>query len=136
MYRIKQKIISKTQILGFGPILIIILAIILSFLLIHLLSVFGIFLAFAYPIWWLFASRKVPCFFCRIKKDGQRCLTCRQIVHRANILYPKTFYSALANTILLLVISFACMVFVFAESKILFKLGFPPTPKTVSFIIP
>lgn len=136
MYKGKQKIISKLPIPGLGLISIIIFSIVISWLLIHLLGVFGVFLAFAYPIWWLLTPRKTPCFFCRIKKEGQRCFSCRQVVHKANGLNPKTFYSALFNTALILIISFICLAFVFVESKILFKLGFPPTPKTVSFIIP
>ncbi len=128
--------ISGLPIPGLRPVLIIVFSIILSGLLIHLLAIFGVFLAVAYPIWWLLAPEKTPCFFCRIKKEGQQCFACRQVVSKANGLNPKTFYSAFTNAVLILITSFICVAFVFAESKILFKLGFPPTPKTVSFIIP
>jgi len=127
---------SKLLVPGLGPILIVIFSIIISWLLIHLMAVFGAFLTVAYPIWWLLAPEKTPCFFCRIKKEGEQCFSCRQKVSEAEGLNPKTFRSTLANTALVLTISIVCAAFVFAESKILFKLGFPPTPKTVSFIIP
>ncbi len=128
--------VFKLPIPGLGPILIIIFSIVLSWLLIHLLAIFGVLLVVAYPIWWLLAPKKIPCFFCRIKKEGQRCFSCRQIVHKADGLSPKTFHSVFINVALILIISFFCVAFVFAESRILFKLGFPLTPKTVSFIIP
>lgn len=128
--------ISKLPVPGLGPILVVIFSIIISWLLIHLMAVFGVFLAIAYPIWWLLAPEKTPCFFCRIKKEGERCFSCRQKVGETENLNPKTFRSTLANAILILTISIICVAFVFAESKVLFKLGFPPTPKTVSFIIP
>ena len=35
-----------------------------------------------------------------------------------------------------MLVSLICAGFVFVESKVLFKLGFPPTPKSVSFSIP
>lgn len=38
--------------------------------------------------------------------------------------------------VLILAISLMCAGFVFIESRVLFKMGFPPTPKTVSFVIP
>jgi len=126
---------SKSLISNLIPILVVILTIIISWILVHLLAVFGVLLAVAYPIWWFISPHKVLCFFCRIQKEGKRCFACGQEVH-ADSLYPKTFFSALINTVLIVIISFVCVGFVFAESKVLFKLGFPPTPKTVSFIIP
>jgi len=128
--------ISRLLISGLRPILTIVFSIIISWVLIHLLAIFGVLLVVAYPIWWFLTPKKVPCFFCRTKKEGQRCFSCRRAAHKANGLNPKTFYSAFVNAALILIISFVCVAFVFAESKILFKLGFPPTPKTVSFIIP
>jgi len=113
----------------------VILAIVISWFLVHLLAVFGVLLMVAYPIWWFLAPDKVPCFFCRIQKEGRLCFSCGQVVH-ADSLYPKTFLSILINAGLILIVSCICVGFIFLESKILFKLGFPPTPKTVSFIIP
>lgn len=117
-------------------VLIFPLVIVASWLLIHLLAVFGVFLAVAYPLWWLLLPKQTPCFFCRVKKEGQWCFSCRQLVSRTEGLNPRGFRSVFINVALILVISCICFAFVFVESKVLFKLGFPPTSKTVSFIIP
>lgn len=107
-----------------------------SWLLVHLLAFFGLFLAFAYPLWWLFTPHKIPCLLCRVRNEGDYCPLCRQKVVKAEGTYPRSFSSATLNGFLVLVLTLTSFGAVFAESKILFKLGFPPTPKTVSFVIP
>ena len=107
-----------------------------SWILIHLLAILGIFLAFSYPLWYLFAPKQTYCWFCRVKKEGEYCNFCRQPVRKADGISPKSFVSACRNALLLLVFSVLSLGLVFGESKILFKLGFPATPKTVSFVIP
>jgi len=106
----------------------VIFGIAVSWVLIHLLAVFGVFLAFAYPIWWLLIPQKAPDFI-GLVKNGIR-------FPETETTYPRTFGRALVNLGLILIISLFCAGFVFGESRILFKLGFPPTPKTVSFVIP
>src|SRR4030042_3001878 len=93
--------------------------IIVSWLLIHFLAVFGIFLALAYPFWWLLAPQKTLCLFCEIGK-----------------LKECSFAHSLINGGIILVLSLFSFGLVFLEGLILFKMGFPPTPKTVSFVIP
>ncbi len=90
-----------------------------SWVLIHFLAIFGVFLALAYPVWWLLDLKRFPCLWCRIKKEEK----CR-------------FSHSLFDASLVLVFAFLSFGLVFAESKILFKMGFPPTPKTVTFVIP
>lgn len=90
-----------------------------SWLLVHLLAVFGVFLALAYPLWWILESKRFPCLWCRIK-EAKKC----------------TFSHSLLDAGLVLVFTLVSFGLVFGESKILFKMGFPPTPKTVSFVIP
>jgi len=90
-----------------------------SWFLIHLLAVFGAFLALAYPLWWLLNLKRFPCLWCRIKKTKE-C----------------SFSHSLFDAGLILAFTLVSFGLVFGESKILFKMGFPPTPKTVSFIIP
>lgn len=107
-----------------------------SWLLVHLLAFLGIFLAFAYPLWWLFAPRKIPCLLCRVRNEGDYCPLCRKKVVKEQGTYPKSFTSAFLNGFIVLALSLTSFGVVFAESKILFKLGFPPTLKTVSFVIP
>jgi hypothetical protein len=93
--------------------------IIVSWFLIHFLAVFGVFLAFAYPLWWLLAPQRTLCLYCEIKK-----------------LKECSFKHSFINGGIVLAFSLLSFGLVFAESKILFKMGFPPTPKTVSFVIP
>ncbi len=90
-----------------------------SWFLIHLFAIFGVFLALAYPVWWLLDLKRFPCLWCRIKKIA----SCQ-------------FSHSLLDTVLILIFTLFSFGLVFVESRILFKMGFPPTPKTVSFVIP
>ena len=101
----------------------------------HLFAVFGFFLAVAYPIWLLTLPEKTSCFWCRTRKNGEWCPLCRRTVDKSD-LRPSSFQAVFFNVILVLVISGISLGLVFAESKVLKVLGFPPTPKTVSFVIP
>ena len=97
----------------------VVVFILASWFLVHLLAVFGAFLALAYPLWWLLDLKRFPCLWCRIKK-AKEC----------------SFSHSLLDAGLILVFTLVSFGLVFGESKILFKMGFPPTPKTVSFVIP
>lgn len=117
-------------------LILIVPLIIASWLLVHILAVFGIFLAVAYPLWWIFAPNQTVCFLCRAEKDGAKCPFCRQQIIKNQGVSPKSLFSAIFNGVLIFIFSIVSIGVVFGESQLLFKLGFPPTPKTVSFIIP
>lgn len=120
-------------------ILAILLYIIGSWLLVHILAVFGIFIAIAYPLWWFIMPKQTVCLFCRAKVNVNTedyCPLCHRKINKDETIAPKSFRSAVLNGMLILFFSIISMTLVFGESRILFKLGFPPTPKTVSFIIP
>jgi hypothetical protein len=51
-------------------------------------------------------------------------------------LFPKTFKSIFFNSCIILILSIFSIGIVFGESKLLNKVGFPSTPKTVTFVIP
>lgn len=104
---------------GLRLIFKIILFVLSSWVLVHVLAVFGVFLAVAYPLWYFFAPGNIPCILCQIKKSKE-CVVRHAFLNGGIIL-------------LFTVLSFGL---VFAESRILFRMGFPPTPKTVSFVIP
>lgn len=119
--------------------LLIPLFVIGSWLLVHILAVFGIFIAIAYPLWWFIMPKQTVCLFCRAKVNVNTedyCLFCRRKINKNETIAPKSFTSAVLNGALILVFSIISIGLVFGESQLLFKLGFPPTPKTVSFIIP
>lgn len=122
-----------------SPILSLILIIpliIASWILVHLMAIFGVFLGVAYPLWWIFAPSQTACLFCRAEKEGAKCPFCRKDIIKGQGISPKSLSSAVYNGVLILVFSIVSLGVVFGESQLLFKLGFPPTPKTVSFIIP
>lgn len=126
----------NTKLPGLGIILMVIPLIIVSWFLIHILAVFGIFLAFAYPLWWLFAPSQTVCLLCRAKKDGMTCSFCKREIRKNEGVSPSTLSSAVLNGVLILFFSVISAGIVFGESRLLFKLGFPATPKSVSFVIP
>ena len=120
-------------------ILVILLYIVGSWVLIHILAVFGIFIAIAYPLWWFILPKQTVCFFCQAKVNVNTedyCPFCRRKINKNDTIAPKSFTSAVLNGALILFFSLISILLVFGESQILFKLGFPPTPKTVSFVIP
>jgi hypothetical protein len=121
---------------GIGLFLKVLSFIFASWFLVHLLAILGVFLAFAYPLWWLLMPENTPCFICRVKKEGEQCPFCRKKVQKSEGFSPKSFSSVIFNAFLILALSFVSLGLVFVESRVLFKLGFPPTQKTVSFIIP
>lgn len=110
--------------------------VIASWVLIHLMSVLGVIVAFAYPIWYLLAPKKTVCFLCRLINKGDWCIFCHRRVENMENLSPASFASVFLNSMLILFISLASAGLVFLESRALFKLGFPPTPKTAYFNIP
>jgi hypothetical protein len=110
-------------------------SLIFSFVLVHLLSFLGVFLAIAYPILWLTYPKSVPCLLCRASKEGKRCPFCRQAVRKTEGVGPKSFPSALYNGLLILAISLICLGIVFLEYKLAFQPLFS-APRTVAFTIP
>lgn len=116
--------------------LIIIFLIVASWLLVHALAIFGVFLAVAYSLWWIFVPKQTACLICRAGKEGERCPFCRREIKKKEGVSPNSLVSAIFNGLLILMFSFVSLVVVFGESKLLFKLGFPPTPKTAYFVIP
>lgn len=126
----------KNPSLGAISLLKILVLIILSWILIHVFALLGIYLAIAYPIWWFFAPYQTMCLWCRFKQDGQWCPLCKQAVQKASGLYPRTFRSVLLSSFMIIMFSIFSLGVVFVESQILARLGFPATTKTASFIIP
>ncbi len=106
---------------------IIILAIV-SWFFLHLLAIFGVFVAFAYPVWWLISPTSLPSITYRLKPGLK--------LRPDEPIFPSSFKMALANGGLVLLLSAISLLIVFAESKILFRFGFPPVEKTVTFVIP
>lgn len=126
----------KNKLLNIGTLFNIIIFLILSWILVHLLAFLGIFLAVAYPIWWFFVPQLTVCVVCRSKHEGEWCNFCRKPLTKANGIFPKNMLSAILNGVIIFLLSLFSVGVVFAESKLLYRLGFPSTPRTVSFVIP
>jgi hypothetical protein len=107
-----------------------------SWLSVHFLAIFGVFLAAAYPLWWLLAPKRTVCLLCRATKENSRCPFCHRFIKKNEEISPSGFSSAALNGLLILGFSIISAGIVFGESQLLFKLGFPPTPKTATFSIP
>lgn len=104
-----------------GSILKILLFALLSWFLVHVLAVFGFFLAVTYPFWWLWGWGRVYCFSCQIKKTTkEECI----------------FSHSLVTGGLVFLFTLISIGLVYLETQLLFKLGFSPTPKTAVFVIP
>ncbi|MFH1827003.1 MAG: hypothetical protein ABH812_01045 [bacterium] len=115
---------------------LIVTFIFVAWILIHLLAFFGIFLAIAFPIYWLFAPEQTPCLLCRANNEGKICLFCQREINKSESISPVSLLSAVFNGFLILLFSITSVGIVYLESQVLFKLGFSMTPKTVSFVIP
>lgn len=120
----------------FKFIIKLILFIIGSWVIVHLSALFGIFVAFAYPIWQFVLPKQLPCLFCILREDGEYCPVCKRTVNRQDGLDPDTLRSVVINSLFILIFSLLSIGLVLGEQRVLQYLGFPPTPKTVSFIIP
>lgn len=114
----------------------VILYLFLSWLLIHFLSVLGIFLAIIYPLWWLLLPKRTTCLLCQVKKVGEKCFFCNKVISRPNDLSPANITSALLNGLVIIFFSLISIIFVSFESKIVFNLDLISKPKEASFVIP
>lgn len=92
-----------------------------SFVLVHVFSVFGLFLALAYPVWWLVSPEHTP------------AVVPRSIGKSETI---DTFGKAVLNAGVLLVFSLICLGLVYLESRLLLKGGFPNFGRSAQFLVP
>lgn len=123
--------------IGIKIIVITPLVVLFSWILIHFLALFGIFLAISFPLFWLIAPKQMVCLLCRAQKEGASCSLCRRrISKKEGGTSPSTLVSAVLNGGIILTFSLISIGIVFGESQVLGRLGFPPAPKTASFTIP
>lgn len=99
-------------------LLIFCLLLITSWIMIHLIAVFGIFLVFAIPLLQLIFYPNIYCFWCRIRST------------------PHSFWHSLIDSLIVLVITLISLGLVYFEARLLTSLNLPFTQKTVQFVIP
>jgi ribosomal protein S18 len=114
----------------------VLLLVIISYFLVHIFAFFGVFIAFAFPLWWILMPRQTPCFLCQAMAEGDKCPFCQRIITKKEQMGPRNLKSAVANGALLLVFSIASVGLVYGESQLLINFGVFPMAKTVSFVIP
>lgn len=107
-----------------------------SWIAIHIFALLGVFIAFAYPIWWILIPKKTVCFYCQSRDPGEICFACKKEVPDNSIRYVRNFRSMFMNATLLLIISLVSFGVVLAESKLLTSTGVIPLERTASFEIP
>lgn len=116
-------------------LLLLFTILIVSWLMLHFLALFGVFLALAYPLWWFFFPRSTPCILCNSLPASTLCPLCRRKVNKLDV-HPRNFSSVLKNSLLIFLLSALSIGLVILETKALYLIGIPPTPKTASFVIP
>lgn len=123
---------------GLRAITLILFYSFLSWILVHLLAVFGVFISLAYPIWWAVMPQKTLCFSCRSTRQGKKCKFCNKAVDKKDPTYPHitNLRSAILNAFVILAFTAISVLLVYGEAKLLNRLGIPPTSRTVSFVIP
>lgn len=109
---------------------------ILSFVLVHIFAIFGIFVAIGFPIWWILFPRYTTCLYCRGTSVGKKCKACGEVVEK-QVSPPKNFKSVAINTLTILFVSILSTCVVYVEYKVLDKYVFPDGSKNiVEFVIP
>lgn len=101
--------------------------VILTWILIHLIAVFGVIIAVGYPIWWMFFPGALYCFFCSFASNSTMCQVCRVPSKSAS---PKKFVPVLINSAFILLITALCIGLVYMEQRVIMR-GFGVKEKTV-----
>jgi len=117
-------------------IFMVIGVLLLSYVFVHVFALLGVFIAVAYPLWWILFPQFTACIFCRSTGVGKKCKSCQQIVEN-KISPPRNFRSVIINTLTIFLVSIISIGTVYAEYRILEKSQLlPEQPKLVEFIIP
>ena len=116
-------------------LLLLIPTIVLSWIFVHVFAVLGIFIAVAYPIWWLIFPKLTPCIFCRTTPLGEKCRACHEVV-TIDKRYPTNLGSIARNFLVILLISGISVLTVYGETIVLNKLGIQLEEAKVEFVIP
>lgn len=122
---------------NFTNLIRIFVGLIISWVLIHVLGIFGVFLALAYPIWWLIAPTQLPCIGCQLGREGTTCKVCGRLSIRHDQSVAMGIIPVFKHMALLLVLTGISVVVLFGEAQVIRSaLQQGTTKKTVSFIIP
>lgn len=115
-------------------ILLLIPTVVLSWIFVHVFAVLGVFLAVAYPIWWLIFPKGTPCIFCRTTPLGEKCSACHEVV-TIDRRSPANFISVTKNFLLIMLIAGISVLAVYGETLALNKLGIQLEEAKVEFVI-
>lgn len=112
-----------------------------SYLLIHVMAIFGIFVAGGYLLWWFFIPSQVPCFYClRNGNARDSCKFCRVNNKSLNLDINKKalgIKSVLFNMLGIVFLTLFSAVLVFGEANFLFNVNiFASNDQIVTFLLP
>lgn len=113
----------------------IIVLLLLSWILIHLFSIFGIFLAISLYTLWFISPKFVPCVGCKIFYKRKVCPFCNSQINLKDG-YAKNFKSVLITSFAVFIFSAISILFVAGEAYLLKSSGLIIREKTASFAIP
>lgn len=115
---------------------LMILAILSSWVSVHIVAVFGPFLAVSYLLWRVLMPAKIPCLMCKAVSDGGWCTFCQRTTAPNQTKSPKNFKSVLLNVLFIFAVSLVSLGLVYTEGTLLKKLALDRPAPTASFVIP
>ncbi len=128
MLKIKQTVGLSTK---------LVLFLFSSWVIVHLISIFGFFVALAYPFWWMVSPNSTPCFVCKAKiKSKGYCCFCKKEVMEGVPTNPESIRSVLLNSALITFFTVFSFLAVLFEGYLINNYVFSEPEKTVSFMFP
>ena len=113
----------------------LILLIVLSWVVIHMFAILGIFIIVAYPLWVLINPHKETCLFCLLKGEPNNCFICHTD-KQDQIRKGKGLRKFATNILLLLFMTVFSLTVVWGEKYLLEQLGLISPPKTIVMEMP
>ncbi len=108
----------------------LILLIVLSWIVIHIFAVLGIFIIITYPLWVLINPQKETCLFCLLRGEANSCFMCSEDEYDQPS-KKKPVRKFLINILLLAFMIFFSLGIVWGEKYLLEQLGAISPPKTI-----
>lgn len=113
----------------------LILLIVLSWVVIHIFAILGIFIIIAYPLWVLINPHKETCLFCLLKGKPDSCFMCHTDEHDQPR-KGKGLRKFTTNILLLSFMTFFSLLIVWGEKYLLEQLSLISPPKSIVMEMP
>lgn len=116
-------------------VLMILSLLVISYVFVHLFALLGIFIAVAYPLWWILFPQLTACIYCRNTPIGKKCPSCGMQVEN-KVTPPRNLKSVIVNSLTIILISITCIGTVYVEYRLLENRFLEKEENIVEFIIP